>query len=317
MRGLWIQDGEARLREDLPKPAPRAQEALLRVDCVGICGTDLQLLAGYAGFAGIPGHEFVGTVVAGPERWMGRRVVADINFGCGDCAPCRHGDPHHCSARRVLGIRDAGGALAEWTVAPVANLVEVPPSLPDEVAVFAEPVAAACRAVDQVGNAAGGPVAVLGAGRLGQLTARVLKARGLRCQIWGRSRVSLERAAAAGLDARPAAELAPGSVAALIDCTGEAGGLALALTALRPHGLLVLKSTYTAAASVDLAPVVVKELRVLGSRCGSLPQAVDLLRERLAPRDLIDERYPLRDAAEALEAAAAPGAQKILVFPRS
>jgi threonine dehydrogenase-like Zn-dependent dehydrogenase len=319
MLGLWLEAGLARLRRDLPVPEPAADEARVRVTCAGICGTDLELLRGYAGFEGVPGHEMVGVVEAGPREWRGRRIVADINFGCGACDECRDEGGRHCERRRVLGIRGAHGALAERTIVPVANLVAVPDELDDPVAVFAEPVAAACRVADQLADAgvgSGAPVAVLGAGRLGQLVGRVLAARAYDATVWGRSQSSLALARAGGLRARPAEEIESASITTVVDCTGTARGFATALRALRPGGTLALKSTFAAREALDLSPIVVKELRLLGSRCGELRDGIEALRQDLVdPRDLVVARYPLERVEEALADAARPGGRKILVFP--
>lgn len=318
MRGLWLDGGDVRLRSDLPIPVPAAGEARLRITCAGICGTDLQLARGYAGFAGTPGHEMVAVVDAGPDDWLGRRVVADINFGCGRCDVCALKGPRHCANRRVLGIRGAPGALAEWTVAPLANLVAVPDEIEDDLAVFAEPVAAACRVAEQLADAGaphGASIAVLGAGRLGLLVARLLASRSFDVALWGRSERSLRRARVAGLPAAPAHRLRSGSVDWLVDCTGSPEGLARAFDALRPGGTLLLKSTWAGPTPLDLSPVVVAELNVIGSRCGSIAQGLGELGSGLDPRDLIAGRYALDRADEAFAAAAAPGAGKILVLP--
>ncbi len=313
MRGLWLQDGRAVVRDDLPRPRPGRGEALVRVVCAGICGTDLQLLRGYTGFCGIPGHEFVGRVVGGPRALAGARVVAEINVACGRCRQCRAGRRRHCERRKVIGIRDHPGALAEYVAVPVANLHRLPASVSDEAATFVEPLAAALRICEQLEPTGLERILVIGDGRLGQLVARALRATGQRAVfVLGRHEQKLARLRQVGI---PAATAAPaGRFDIVVECTGSPDGLAEALGRVRPEGTIVLKSTYVGAPpAVDMSACVVDELRLVGSRCGEFGPAIALLADgRLDPTPLIDARYPLERAPEALAAAAA-GALKVLV----
>jgi threonine dehydrogenase-like Zn-dependent dehydrogenase len=303
VRGLWLEGGRLAVRDDLPEPEAGPGEAVVRVRLAGVCGTDLELVHGYYPFAGVPGHEFVGEVAAAPgaEDWVGRRVVGEINAACGSCPTCVRGDRTHCERRTVLGIKDRHGAFAERLALPLANLHPVPEGLPDEAAVFVEPLAAALRIQEQVRIGPGDRVLVLGPGRLGRLVARSLAPSGCTLEVAGR---------------REAAALAPRSADVVVDCTGSPQGLALARRAVRPRGTVVLKSTYHGEAALNLSPVVVDELTLVGSRCGPFPAALAALAEgRVAVRDLIAGRYPLVEAPAAFAHAAGPGVLKILVEP--
>lgn len=306
-------DGGPRLVTDAPPPTRPPGEALLAVRVAGVCDTDLQLARGYMGFRGIPGHELVGEVLdADDPAWRGRRVVADINAGCGACDDCLRRDGHHCPTRTVLGILGRGGAFAEEVVVPQRALVAVPDSLDDDRAVFAEPLAAALHVGDELGPGDDRAI-VLGDGKLGLLTALALARAGVATTVVGHHRDKLARIdGVTGLleDDLPAGLSAP----VVVEATGSAAGLARAVSLCAPRGKLVLKSTVAAPHAIDLAPIVIHELRVIGSRCGDLRAAIDLLaRGALDPRPLIDARYPLRDAERAFAHAGRKGALKILV----
>jgi threonine dehydrogenase-like Zn-dependent dehydrogenase len=302
VRGLWLEGGALRLRDDLPLPEPAEGEARVRVLLAGICGTDLELLNGYLSFAGVPGHEFVGRIDAGPggETWVGRRVVGEINLVCHRCRPCLRGDTHHCASRQVLGLRGRHGAFAEYLTLPIENLHAVPETLPDEAAVFTEPTAAALEVQEQVAIGPGDRVVVLGPGRLGQLVARTLALTGCDLRVIGRN-------------SQPPPEREADVV---VECTGRPEGLAAARRAVRPRGTIVLKSTYASAVPLDLSEVVVDEVTLVGSRCGPFPRALELLTSGavdVAP--LVHARYPLSEAAVAFEHAARPGVLKVLLQP--
>ncbi len=323
MIAAWIDRGTIRVRDDLPCPSLEPGEAIVRVLVAGICGTDLELLRGYRDFSGIPGHEFVGRVEEGPPEWIGARVVAEINVTCRSrrtgpvCASCADGRPTHCLRREAIGIRGRDGALAEWLRAPVANLHRVPESLPDEVAVFAEPVAAACRVLRQIETEVDATRAlVVGAGRLGQLVARVLARRLPELEVAGRSERSLARARAAGLATVPLTAVEEAAYDLVVDCSGAPAGFAAARRAVRPRGTMILKGTHKNELAVDISSIVVDEVRLLGSRCGSFADALSALeRGDFEVRDLIDDRLPLSAAPEAFDRAAEAGVAKVLLVP--
>ncbi|MGH3117149.1 MAG: MDR/zinc-dependent alcohol dehydrogenase-like family protein [Vicinamibacterales bacterium] len=327
MHALVAADGHLDL-QDVARPS-FPQECLIRIRMAGICGTDLAILAGYAGFSGVPGHEFVGVVERAPgeaETWLGRRVVGEINIGCGLCRSCREGVREHCERRRVVGIRDRDGAFAEYLSLPAENLHAVPDHMPDEVAVFAEPLAAACRIVEQLPHvwrpASPGPpatdAAVLGDGRLGLLVAQVLLSAGARVTVIGRHAEKLAIARGFGVETMTADEMgaARGRFELVVDATGRPGGLASALALVRPRGTVVLKSTFHGAVPIATSPIVVDEVTIVGSRCGPFPKAIDLLsRGAVDVRPLVSAVYPLSAWRDAFSAARTM--LKVLIEPAS
>jgi threonine dehydrogenase-like Zn-dependent dehydrogenase len=301
------------LRDDYARPTRAPGEARMRLLVAGVCDTDLQLARGYLGFSGVLGHEFVGEVVEADDRaWIGRRVVADINAGCGTCAECRERGGHHCARRSVLGIAGRDGAFAEEIVAPERCLVAVPDAISDEQAVFAEPLAAALHVLDDVPR---GPVVVLGDGKLGQLVIRALLSAGVPVIAIGHHPEKLALAGAVGAEVRLETELGDlARVPAVVEATGSAAGLRRALTLVQPRGTIVLKTTVAGACDIDLSPVVIDELRVVGSRCGDLRRAIEALASgQVDPAPLVSARFPLSRADVALRQAGVRGTLKVLV----
>jgi threonine dehydrogenase-like Zn-dependent dehydrogenase len=322
VRGLCVEAGRARVRDDLEPPADRGRaEVPVRMRLAGVCATDLALARGYMGFAGTPGHEFVGTALAGPLA--GRRVVGEINAGCGACAPCRGGDPRHCPARTVLGIVGRPGAFAEELALPAANLIAVPDELPDEVAVFCEPLAAALAIAERVDLAGIEAALVIGDGRLGLLCAHGLLEPGAPVTLAGRhpARAAL-LPARDGRTARHVVGLceplrtpgAPPPDAAdrfdlVIEATGRPEVLTRALERARPRGTVVQKTTSERPCALDLSPLVIDELTLVGSRCGRLGPALAWLAERRGPGERRGQaREPRARAGEALAPPARGGA---------
>ena len=318
MQGLWIEEGVLRFRKDLPVPEPGPGEVRVRVRLAGICGTDLELIRGYAGFRGVPGHEFVGEAVGAPDRPSveGRRVVGEINAACGRCELCRRGLPNHCTSRRVLGIRKMNGVFADYLVLPAANLHEVPEKVPDEAAVFAEPLAAALRIPEQVTVGPGERVLVVGAGRLGQLAARVLARTGCELRVAARHTNQRELLARDGIAFVREEEIPAGCMDLVVEAAGSKEGLRAALKAVRPCGTLVLKGSRREEERLDLGRVVVDEIRLLGSRCGPFAPALELLASReIDPRPMIAAVYSLRSGETAFSLAGRPESLKILLRP--
>jgi threonine dehydrogenase-like Zn-dependent dehydrogenase len=323
MKGLTLDANAAphvvRLAQDLPAPARPAGEALLEVRLAGICDTDLQLAKGYMGYRGVLGHEFVGEVLACDNAgFRGKRVVADINAGCGDCDDCRLRDGHHCERRTVLGIVARSGALAEQVAVPERCLVEVPDSVSDEQAVFAEPLAAALHVGKGTSLGAHSRVAVLGDGKLGLLVVMALASLGAQPILIGRHTDKMRLVAALCRQTLLEPGLSDGDVQpcdVVIECTGNAEGIRRAIALTKPRGTLVLKTTVAGATSVDLSPVVVNEIQIVGSRCGDMRAAVAALAGGLDPTSLIAARYPLAEGERAFAHAATRGTLKVLVDP--
>ncbi|MBT3201619.1 MAG: alcohol dehydrogenase catalytic domain-containing protein, partial [Phycisphaerales bacterium] len=243
------------LDENYPDPSPRDGQVLVAVETIGVCKTDLEILKGYMGFEGVIGHEFVGTVIQGPDEWMSKRIVAEINCNCGECEMCRAGRGNHCPERSVLGIAGADGVMAQRAVVPIANLHLLPDTLTNDQAVFTEPLAAAMRIGQQV-DLRGASVVVLGDGRLGQLAARAIKPVAASVQLVGKHAAKLQLAAQAGLETIELDKFAPGrSADVVVDATGSPAGFELAIRTVRPLGTVVLKSTFATDAGINMAPI--------------------------------------------------------------
>lgn len=317
MQALHLGDDGLSFRDDLPRPERGPGDALIRLTRAGICSTDLELVKGYAGFRGVLGHEFVGVVEAADDtRWLGRRVVGTINLACRRCRVCMGSGPEHCPHRTVLGIIGKDGAFADYLTLPEANLLAVPDALPDEAAVFTEPLAAALRIREQIPVAPTARLAVVGPGRLGLLIAQVLALNGSRVTVLGRRDASLELPRRLGLDVGLVAEQDDDAFDVVVEATGNEAGLAESLRLVRPLGTLVLKSTFAGKATVDLTKLVVGEVNVVGSRCGPFAPALRLLESgAVAVAPLVEGEYPLAAGLAAFAHAARPGVRKILLRP--
>ncbi|MFO7974738.1 MAG: alcohol dehydrogenase catalytic domain-containing protein [Candidatus Hydrogenedentota bacterium] len=307
-------DGEPRIA-DVPKPVPASGEALIRIQCAGICNTDIEIMRGYMDFTGIPGHEFVGTVEeASNDHLIGKRVVGEINCRCGECLYCRREMPHHCSARTVLGIQGRDGAFAEYLTLPEENLHLIPESMADEIAVFTEPTAAAFRIPEQVEIDPGDRIIVLGDGKLGLLTAQVLwlHAKDLVCV--GKHRWKLDMLSALRIQTRLVDEPLEAGADIVVDATGCAAGLNRALQLVRPEGVLVLKTTVAGRTEVELSLPVINEVQIVGSRCGPFRPALEALAlGTIVVKPMISATYALDEADRALEHALSGNAMKILL----
>lgn len=332
MRAFTVSRGKL-ARASKPLPPLRKRWALIRVRLAGICNTDIEILRGYHGFRGTPGHEFVGEVaeIAGVSprerrRWLGRRVTGEINVSCSAygrkplCDFCRRGLRTHCSRRTVLGIVAHDGAFAEYLALPLENLHLVPDSVPDEHAVFTEPLAAACQILDQLDVRKFREAAVLGDGKLAQLIALVLRAAGLCVTLFGKHAAKLALAKRAGIPTRhvrgDASDLnrVARQYRLVVEATGSPTGLALAQRLTEPRGTLLLKSTFHGAAPVETWPIVVKEITVVGSRCGPFAMATSLLKSRkVDPSPLISRTFALDEAPRAIQYARKPGVLKVLL----
>jgi threonine dehydrogenase-like Zn-dependent dehydrogenase len=317
VRALIWDGGQLRFVADAPDPVALPGTAIVRVRLAGICSTDLQILRGYMGFRGILGHEFVGEVVAGTDAMPGQRVVGEINFACRRCADCLAGRTRHCSTRTVMGILGADGAFAELLRVPLENLRRVPAGIPDAAAVFVEPLAAAIEACDQTTAFVGGRSLVIGAGKLGLLVAQALAARGDRVEVLCRNAAA--RVVAESLElAVMEPPVRPRAYDLVVDASGDPAGLGLAIDAVRPLGAIVLKSTIAARHDVDLAPLVINEVSLIGSRCGNFDAAIAMLAaERVRVLPLLERVLPLEEGVEALERAGRAGALKVMLQPNA
>jgi threonine dehydrogenase-like Zn-dependent dehydrogenase len=310
-------DGDAvTLDSSYPPPVPDPYTAIVKVHLAGICSTDLQIFKGYMKFRGVPGHEFVGSVSQGPKEWLGKRVVGEINFGCGKCELCARDLARHCPNRTVMGIVNADGAFAEYVAVPVENLHPVPGSISDEQAVFTEPLAAAFEILRQIQISTGDEILMIGDGKLGNLCAQVLRLTGAKVTVLGKHRDKLELIKRAGVRTMLLNDWQPRLFDVVVEATGSAVGLDLAISAVRPRGTLVLKSTIAGAHQVSLAPLVINEINLIGSRCGIFSDALEALdASQVSVVPLIEQVYPLEQGIEAIQHAARPGARKILLRP--
>jgi threonine dehydrogenase-like Zn-dependent dehydrogenase len=297
---------------------PRRPEgyAVIRLLCGGICNTDLELLRGYYGFNGIPGHEFVGEVVAADTaRLVGRRVVGEINLACRRCEWCKRGLGRHCPTRKVLGIVEHPGAFREFLTLPEVNLHVVPMTISNETAVFVEPLAAACEILEQASLPRSAEIAVLGDGKLGLLVAQVLHATGHRVRQYGRHKSKLRISEKVGIATEVAGARLP--VAAydwVVEATGSADGLRQAVTMTRPRGTVFMKSTVHGKVPLDTAPVIVHEIQLVGSRCGRFEPALNLLAAgKVHLADMVSEVLPLSKAPTAFRLAGRSGVLKVLL----
>ncbi len=315
MRAL-VFDERLTFRSDYPLPVPAEGEALVRVAFAGVCATDLEIMKGYMGFSGVPGHEFTGIVEeASDGALLGKRVTGSINIGCGACGYCSSGLENHCPDRKVLGILGKDGAFAEYLTLPEQNLSVLPAEIPLEEGVFAEPLAAAYEIIEQVGPGPGTRAAVLGDGRLGLLCALVLKEAGCGVTLLGRHEERLSEMEKKGIETRVGTQGLGREFGLTVECTGSAGGLGEAISITRPRGTVVLKTTVAERPCADeLNRIVIDEITLIGSRCGPFGPAVNALAEgRIDVRPFISARYPLEDGLRAVAEAARPGVLKVII----
>jgi threonine dehydrogenase-like Zn-dependent dehydrogenase len=311
----FVFDGAPKL-VDIPVPKPAPHEALVRVTLAGFCRTDIEICRGYMGYTGVLGHEFVGLVCESPDPLLvGARVVGEINAGCGACEFCGKGLARHCPNRTVLGISKRPGAFAEYVALPVNCLIPVPENLPDEKAVFVEPVAAALEILEQVKIEPASRVLVIGDGRLGLLVCMALRLTGCDLTLAGhRPEKTRFFTALGGKAVHSSDEIEPASFDTVVEASGNPSGWETAVAALKPRGTLVLKSTYADTLTFNASLLVINEITVVGSRCGRFEPALRLLDAGLIdPTPLITATYPLERAEEAFAHAERKGALKVLI----
>ncbi|MEZ6046009.1 MAG: alcohol dehydrogenase catalytic domain-containing protein [Planctomycetaceae bacterium] len=316
MRALVLNEGQLRYRSDYeskPPETPATNLVPVNVLMAGICETDLQLVAGYMNFAGVPGHEFCGIATSG--KYAGQRVVGEINCSCGNCSYCALSLGRHCPHRTVIGILNHDGAFADQLYVPEENLYPVPDEVSTEEAVFVEPLAAAYEIVSQVKFKAEDRIAILGDGRLGNLCAQVLHQEPGEVIVLGRHPHKLDRLHKLGISTELSENIAQErQFEYVVDCTGSASGIEAALGYVRPRGTIILKTTVAGTQSLSLAPFVIDELTLIGSRCGLFAPAIAALQHgQIDVKSLIDSRYPLESGLEAFERAQTPGVMKVLL----
>jgi len=308
---------------EVPIPVTSKNEALVKIQFAGICSTDIELYRGYHDFTGIPGHEFIGVVVRSPDcpEFEGRRVVADINCGCGQCDVCNSGDQRHCKHRTVMGIRGREGAFAEYCAVPIANLHVVPDIVESVEGVFAEPLAAVLEITKQVPVGSKDRIAVLGDGKLGILCALVLKQYAPNIFLIGRHSDNLKIARQQGINVVEKKPIEEQSVTdrlrqfdVVIEATGNPDGINQAILMTRAEGTIVVKTTSSRPSIINFSQIVVNELNLVGSRCGDMAFALSFLEnKRINFFPLVEAVYPLSDFKNAFEHAMRKGSKKILL----
>jgi len=328
MDALVFENNEVKFTNSHPQPSPDNGEVLIAVEKAGICSTDLEITSGYMGFSGVMGHEFVGTVVKGPRNLLKKRVVAEINCVCGRCEMCQSGLSNHCRNRKVIGIKDHDGAFAEYIVLPERNVYEIPDSLSSESALFVEPLAAALQIVQQVPIEKRYKVIVVGDGRLGLLVVQVLAQAGGTGQtvLLGKHEDKLTFAEKRGIQGIKLEDmLLKPEWDVVVDCTGCPEGFATACHLVRPRGKLVLKSTWALNSAgefesglIDLSPLVINEITLIGSRCGPFPKAINALAaEQVETNGLITSRFKLSEGKKALDKAKDSNQIKVILDIKS
>lgn len=321
MKAVVFNDKEGLvLKTDYPKPIPQKGEALIKVSMAGICNTDAEIIKGYMGYSGVLGHEFVGIVeeVNGADQsWVGKRVVAEISYGCDspECPWCAVKNYRHCPDRHTIGIWRKDGCFAEYITLPTNILFEVPENVTDEQAVFVEPLAAACEITEQLHIEPTHKVVVLGDGKLGLTTALTLNAQNLDVTLVGKHQNKLDIAKAQGVQTMLLEDLkVSNNFDVVVEATGSVSGFETSLNLVKPRGVLVLKSTIATGKELNLAPIVINEITVLGSRCGQFGPALRLLKNnRIDFKPFISKIYSINDAIEGFEANKAKNSIKIIL----
>ncbi len=316
MKALYFDGKSLRLLKDYPHPHRKQGWSIVKVTYAGICGTDLQILEGYAGFKGVPGHEFVGIVSDSEDiELIGKRVVGEINVGCGRCSYCLSGLERHCPERRVLGIKELNGSFAEYLTLPTKNLHVIPDSLTDEEAVFVEPLAACYEILEQIKLDPNSRILVLGDGRMGVLVSQVISKIAPETILAGRHEEKLRRIKALGVKTMHVEEV-EGLFDLVVEVTGRPEGVAHALKHVKPRGTIILKTTTATNPTINLSKVVVNEVTILGSRCGRFRPAIHALSiGQIHVRSLIDGVYALEDWEEAFQKVKERNVFKILLKP--
>jgi len=316
-------DNELKFDNNYKKPIPQKGEALIKVSLAGICNTDYEITKGYMGYIGVLGHEFVGIVEEvnsdkeEDKKWLGKRVVAEISWGCDDpnCEWCAKKNYRHCPNRHTIGIWKKDGCMAEYITLPTNILFEVPKNVNDEQAVFVEPLAAACEILEQLHIEPTSRVLVLGDGKLGLTTALTLNAHNLDVILVGKHQNKLDIAKAQGVKTCLLNDFKQEKIYdVVVEATGSASGFEMSMSLTKPRGVLVLKSTVASGKELNLAPIVIDEITVLGSRCGQFAPALRLLEnKRIDFSPFITKTYKIDDAIEAFEANKSKESLKILI----
>lgn len=317
MKALYY-DGELKLSTNEPKPIPHKDEALIKVLMAGICNTDIEITKGYKGFQGILGHEFVGIVEEINDQnqsLLGKRVVGDINCACGkeDCEFCQKGFGRHCPNRTTLGIFGRNGCMAEYIILPIVNLLEVPDSISNEIATLTEPLAAGFEILEQIPFSPDQEVLIVGDGKLGILINHALSTTGAKITHIGKHADKLKLVEGNGCQTILLKDMPWIQFDIVVEATGSMSGFQFSIQHTKPRGTLVLKSTIAADQKIDLAPIVVNEITIVGSRCGLFKPALDYLKTGVDLSSIIQAVYPIDKGLEAFKVAKTKGSLKVMI----
>ena len=318
MKAVVAEGGRIKIRH-IPFPQILENEVLIKVLKAGICNTDLELAKGYMNFQGVLGHEFVGKIVQGPKKgWVGKRIVGEINLPCGDCEFCRAGITNHCLSRKVLGIHNKKGAFTEYLTLPLENCHLLPQSISDEEGIFVEPLAASLEIFEQIRIRRQDSVLVQGDGKLGLLIAQIMKLKTEKVFCIGKYERKLNILKKRGVQTLFKGERIYEKFDVVVEATGNKGGIEEALVLTKPRGTIVLKSTFHGLARIDISKTVVDEIKLIGSRCGPFPKAIDILREGLVDvKEMVDGDFALEKAPQAFSFARKSGTMKVLITPQN
>ncbi len=317
MKALYF-DKELKYIDDYLKPEPLDGEALIKVILAGICNTDLEIIKGYMNFKGIPGHEFVGVVekINGDDKsLLNKRVVGDINCSCqkSDCVYCSSKLGRHCPERKTLGISNKDGCFAEYITLPLKNLYEVAEAVSNENAVFTEPLAAGFEILEQIEISPNKEILIVGDGKLGLLINHAISTTGAKITHVGKHQEKLDLIQSRSCKKILADQLNDTKFDITIEATGSISGFQYSVQHTKPRGTLVLKSTLAENQIIDLSPVVVNEITIVGSRCGLFPPALDYLSKGTDFSSIISNIFPLEDWEEAFQTARLSSSNKVLI----
>ena len=309
---------ELKIIENYPMPEPQKGEALIKIITAGICNTDIEIMKGYMGFSGILGHEFVGIVEKindSNQDLINQRVVGEINCGCGSCEYCLKGFETHCPSRTVLGIFNKNGCFADYITLPLKNIYKVPEKISNKEAVFAEPLAAAFEILDQIQIKPTDKVLILGDGKLGLLISLVLNLTQAEIILVGKHQEKLAIAKNQNVNTKLLSDLViEKNYDVVVEATGSINGFELSQKLVKPRGTIVLKSTVASEKALNLAPIVIDEIKIIGSRCGSFKPALRALEKNLINViPLISEEYNFNEALKAFELSKTKGILKVLI----
>ncbi len=315
MKALVYRDGRLKLVTDAPVPVRGDDEVLIKVSCAGICNTDLEITKGYMDFHGILGHEFTGTVKESSDSGLiGRRVVGEINIYCGKCSFCMNNEHTHCPERTVLGIKNREGVFAEYVSLPLSNLHLLPDGVTDQEAVFIEPLAAAFQILRQVKVKPEDRVCLLGDGKLGLLIGQVIALTGCRLTVAGKHEEKLSIMSSMGISTVNLSDFKERDFDYVIDSTGSSSGLMTAVEIVKPLGKIILKTTVADEAQLNINQIVIKEITLIGSRCGPFEEAIDALEsKKVDVMPLVSRVFSLDDGLSAFEYAMEKNVLKVII----